>query len=152
MTITQQPHPFATAQASVGPASCPRAGFWRRCGAQLLDSIAINICSLPLAFFNNSWLSSAGFVIVYAAYYTSQEGGPNGQTPGKMALRIRVSDIASDASIGYHRAFIRCVGRIVSAIVFLLGYLWMLWDNEKQTWHDKMARSAVVTVSSYPGA
>lgn len=59
--------------------------------------------------------------------------------------------IASDALIGYHRAFIRCGWRIVSAIVSLLGYLWMLWDNEKQTWHDKMARSVVVSVSSYLG-
>jgi uncharacterized RDD family membrane protein YckC len=33
---------------------------------------------------------------------------------------------------------------IVSAIVFLLGYLWMLWDPEKQTWHDKAAGSVVV--------
>jgi uncharacterized RDD family membrane protein YckC len=36
--------------------------------------------------------------------------------------------------------------------VFLLGYFWMLWDNGKQTWHDKMARSFVVPVISYPGA
>jgi uncharacterized RDD family membrane protein YckC len=28
--------------------------------------------------------------------------------------------------------------------VFLLGYLWMLWDSEKQTWHDKAANAVVV--------
>jgi uncharacterized RDD family membrane protein YckC len=33
---------------------------------------------------------------------------------------------------------------IVSAVVFLLGYLWMIWDSEKQTWHDKVAGSVVV--------
>ncbi|MFM8387932.1 MAG: RDD family protein, partial [Actinomycetota bacterium] len=27
--------------------------------------------------------------------------------------------------------------------MFLLGYLWMLWDSEKQTWHDKMVSSVV---------
>ena len=30
---------------------------------------------------------------------------------------------------------------IVSAVVLLLGYLWMLWDPEKQTWHDKVGRA-----------
>jgi uncharacterized RDD family membrane protein YckC len=32
----------------------------------------------------------------------------------------------------------------------LLGYLWMLWDKERQTWHDKFANSVVVPVSAYP--
>ena len=36
------------------------------------------------------------------------------------------------------------------AIVICLGYLWMLWDPEKQTWHDKMAGSVVVPVANYP--
>jgi len=26
----------------------------------------------------------------------------------------------------------------------LIGYLWMLWDDEKQTWHDKVVGSVVV--------
>jgi uncharacterized RDD family membrane protein YckC len=28
-----------------------------------------------------------------------------------------------------------------------MGYMWMLWDPERQTWHDKMAGSIVVRVS-----
>jgi uncharacterized RDD family membrane protein YckC len=28
----------------------------------------------------------------------------------------------------------------------VLGYLWMLWDKEKQTWHDKIIGSIVVRV------
>jgi uncharacterized RDD family membrane protein YckC len=44
------------------------------------------------------------------------------------------------------------VGRILSAIVCLLGYFWMLWDKEKQTWHDKFAASVVVPTSAYPVA
>ena len=45
---------------------------------------------------------------------------------------------------------IRYIGRIVSGIVIFLGYLWMIWDGEKQTWHDKMAGSVVVPTDSYP--
>jgi uncharacterized RDD family membrane protein YckC len=124
--------------------SATRAGFWRRFAAHFLDGIAINIFALPLGFVQNTWLSAAGFIVVYAAYLTSLEGGQHGQTIGKMALGIRVADIAGGGSIGYGRAFIRAFGRVVSATVFLLGYVWMLWDADKQTWHDKMVRSVVV--------
>ena len=39
------------------------------------------------------------------------------------------------------------LGRLVSAIVFYIGYLWMLWDKEKQCWHDKFAGDLVVPVT-----
>ena len=42
--------------------------------------------------------------------------------------------------------------RIVSGFVCLLGYLWMLWDRERQTWHDKVANTVVVPTSAYPVA
>ena len=48
------------------------------------------------------------------------------------------------APIGYRRAFVRWLGRILSTLVFLLGYFWMLWDADNQCWHDKLARTLVV--------
>ena len=35
-------------------------------------------------------------------------------------------------------------------IVTDLGYLWMLWDREKQCWQDKIATTVVVPVQYYP--
>jgi uncharacterized RDD family membrane protein YckC len=90
------------------------------------------------------------WLFVSAAYFTLFEGGLRGQTLGKMAFQIRVVDLTTGAPIGYGRAFVRWLGRWVSLFVFLLGYLWMLWDREKQTWHDKMANSVAVPVSAYP--
>jgi uncharacterized RDD family membrane protein YckC len=65
-------------------------------------------------------------------------------------MSVRVISLADGQPIGYGRAFIRWVGRYVSAIVIFLGYFWMLWDRERQTWHDKFAGSVVVPVSAYP--
>ena len=49
--------------------------------------------------------------------------------------------------VGYVRAFVRWLGSILSALALFLGYFWMLWDPEKQTWHDKMAGSVVVDLT-----
>lgn len=41
-------------------------------------------------------------------------------------------------------SLVRCMGACCSVAPFLLGYLWMLWDADRQTWHDKMAGTMVV--------
>lgn len=41
-------------------------------------------------------------------------------------------------------AFLRWLVSIPSFFVLFLGYLWMLWDGEKQSWHDKAAGSVVI--------
>ncbi len=105
--------------------------------------------SIPFAVIDPT-LQSIVSLLAGIAYFTILEGGAKGQTLGKMALGIRVIDLARGGSIGQGRAFIRYIGRFVSAIVLLLGYFWMLWDKEKQTWHDKLAGSVVVPTSSYP--
>jgi uncharacterized RDD family membrane protein YckC len=84
------------------------------------------------------------------AYYVYFEGSAAGQTLGKRAMGIRVIDFDNGGPIGYGRAFVRWIGRIVSAIPCGLGYFWMLWDKQKQTWHDKFAKAVVVPADAYP--
>jgi uncharacterized RDD family membrane protein YckC len=130
-------------------ASGPRAGFWRRFAAAIIDSLITGVVLVVLLLL----LKTVGYalgILIGVAYFTSFEGGPSGQTPGKQVMGIRVIDLATGGPIGYGRAFIRYIGRIVSGIVIYLGYLWMLWDKEKQTWHDKFASDVVVPVAAYP--
>jgi len=119
-----------------------------RFAASLIDGILVGGISLVLQSINPV-LYVLG-LIGGIAYYTVLEGGPKGQTLGKMAVGIRVFDLAQGGPIGYGRAFIRYIGRIASTIPIFLGYFWMLWDKEKQTWHDKFAGSVVVPTSAYP--
>lgn len=135
--------------ANTRQATGPRAGFWRRFGAALVDGIIVGLIGGILI----GLLRASGEVLAIAlsaGYYTYCEGGRRGQTLGKHALAIRVIDLDSGGPIGYGRAFIRYLGRIVSSLVFYLGYLWMLWDPERQCWHDKFARDVVVPESAYP--
>jgi len=84
-------------------------------------------------------------LVVGLAYFTYFHGR-TGQTPGDAALGIRVVDVRDRPGqpIGYPRALGRALMSIISALVFFLGYLWMLWDDNKQTWHDKVVGSVPV--------
>ena len=150
MTATQQPDPFGGESPRPSGPSGPRAGFWWRFAAVLIDGILFTIITIPLRITLDDALYTATSTLLVVAYYVLLEGGPRGQTIGKMAVGIRVFDLARGGPIGYGRAFIRYLGRYLSFFVFLLGYLWMLWDKEKQTWHDKLAGSVVVPVTAYP--
>ena len=136
-------------EASTGGPSGPRAGFWRRFAALLIDGIALGIVTgILMAFMSRN--AANGISSLIGLLYFSYFEGTSGQTAGKKALDIRVIDFKTGGPIGFGRALIRYIGRIVSTIPLLLGYLWMLWDKEKQTWHDKFAGSVVVPESAYP--
>jgi uncharacterized RDD family membrane protein YckC len=123
-----------------------RAGFWRRLAGAFIDGIVLGIVGGILrGVLGNGAGSGIGFVIS-AVYFTAFIGAERGQTLGQMALGIRVLGLDNGASIGYGRAFLRWLVSLVSGIVLLLGYLWMLWDKEKQCWHDKAANDVVVPV------
>jgi len=129
-----------------------RAVFWRRFAGAFVDGIFLGIVSsilraiLGIGSGNGIALvggSGVGLVIS-AVYFTAFIGAERGQSLGQMALGIRVIGLDSGGSIGHRRAFLRWLVSLVSAIVLLLGYLWMLWDREKQCWHDKAANDVVV--------
>ncbi len=132
--------------------SGPRASFGVRLVAAILDGILLGIVGFVIRLLFGDALGLALQTVVGLAYYVYLEGSPSGQTVGKRAMNIRVIDFNGGGPIGPVRALIRYLGRIVSGVVCLLGYLWMLWDSEKQTWHDKFAGSVVVPTADYPVA
>jgi uncharacterized RDD family membrane protein YckC len=140
---------YRTPSAGAGP-SGPRADFGSRLVAFLLDGIILGIVGglLQLAF--GRLLGNALGLLVGLAYWGYLEGSPSGQSVGKRVMNIRVVDFATGEPLGVPKALIRYVGRILSGIPCFLGYLWSLWDPEKQTWHDKIAGTVVVPTSAYP--
>ena len=120
------------------------AGFWRRFAAAFIDALVVGVVEFILRLV----LGGAGIAlsIVFSFGYYTYFHGRTGQTPGDAALGIRVVDIDNGNVIGYGRAFGRVLVSIVSGLVLVLGYLWMLWDPRKQTWHDKAVSSLPVRV------
>ena len=141
------------------PQNQPKAGFWLRVIACMLDffllgmvqgllSLLINLVIGMLGITTKGdpavdmilWLFVASLSVGYAVFFT----GYCGQTPGKMALRIKV--IRTDGSpVSYGRAFLREVpGKFISSILFGIGYLMVAFDIQKQGLHDKIADSYVI--------
>ncbi|MCH8315670.1 MAG: RDD family protein [Planctomycetes bacterium] len=122
------------------------AGFWKRWGSNLLDSvIALVIGGVSGGIFSlllPGVTGSAVYLLVVVGYYVILNG--TGGTWGKRIVGLRLQDARTGEDIGYYRAFVRYIVAIVSAIVLFLGYFWVLWDEKKQTWHDKAAGSVVV--------
>lgn len=85
------------------------------------------------------FLSLGIFWIVYETILVSQW---DGYTVGKKIMGIRVVS-QNGKKVDWVRAFVRSVSKILSSFL-LLGYLWMLWDEDSQTWHDKLAETYVV--------
>jgi uncharacterized RDD family membrane protein YckC len=123
------------------------AGFWRRFAAAFIDGLVVGVIEFIIDLILGSTAGRLIGIVISAVYFTYFHGS-TGRTPGNAALGIRVVDIDDGSTIGYGRAFIRWIVSIPSALILLIGFLWMLWDPRKQTWHDKAAGSLPVVTGS----
>lgn len=87
------------------------------------------------------------------AYFTYLHATAAGQSIGNRIAGVRVADAVTGRPLSAGRALLRVLVSFVSEVVLLLGYLWMLRDPQRQTWHDKAAGSVVLltAVSPPPG-
>ena len=108
--------------------------------AVLIDSVFekmglnLNIDITTIYVFLIPWIFGLYFVAFWAL---------TGRTIGKWFMGLKV--IGADGNpptLG--RSVIRFIGYGLSAIVFWLGYLWVLIDSDRQAWHDHMAKTWVV--------
>ena len=84
-----------------------------------------------------------GFLFVVVIYLRAL--GRTGQTWGRRIVGNKVVRVDNGDVPGIGRALGReLFGFIISANILYLGYLWMIWDKDRQTWHDKVAGTIVV--------
>ena len=81
--------------------------------------------------------------LILLVVYTVGFWAWRGQTPGKIALMVRVVGV-DGRPIGVGRAIVRHIGYLASTLVFLGGYLMIGLTRRKQGLHDKIARTCVV--------
>lgn len=113
--------------------------------------IAAIIDGLIIAVVNGVLLGAAGnsggvvSTIITFGYYWYFWTRNNGQTPGKTLMKIRV--VKKDGTpMRDADAIVRVIGYYIGGAILLLGFLWALWDPNRQGWHDKLANTYVVKV------
>jgi uncharacterized RDD family membrane protein YckC len=67
----------------------------------------------------------------------------NGQTLGMQVWGLRIQN-KDGTAITLWQAMLRFLVAIGSWLLLGLGYLWVIWDKEKRTWHDMYSESQVV--------
>jgi uncharacterized RDD family membrane protein YckC len=136
---TAPPGSGAPAQAAPpASASMPRAGFWIRMAALLLDVILVGIVSSllhPLGHFH---------LLVLAAYGAGM-WKLRGSTVGGLVFDLHVVRLDGRA-VDWETAIVRALGCFLSLAVAGLGFIWSAFDPAHQAWHDKIAGTVVVRV------
>jgi uncharacterized RDD family membrane protein YckC len=68
-----------------------------------------------------------------------------GLTPGMYLLGIRVIKLDTGVPAGFWRMVLRqTIGQWVASILCYLGFIWALFDANRQGWHDKIAKTLVI--------
>jgi len=139
------------------------AGFWRRFAAIVIDWI-IHFAIMFVLFFvaglvlaadgsMETWsaedwssfyaLANCSGILIWWLYFAGMECSRFQGTLGKMAIRIKVTDLNGDP-IGFGRATGRHFGKIVSALILGIGFLMAAFTPKKQALHDLMAGCLVL--------
>lgn len=132
------------AKSLKGVSSPVYAGFTSRAAAFIIDSLLVSIVlGILLGLFgvqyneDNNYASLA--LLVYSFIATSLYG----KTIGKRIFNLRV--VGPKKKVSWGKAFVReVIGKIISSVALSIGFLWVIWDKEKQGWHDKLAKTHVV--------
>lgn len=140
---------------SSNSALLPRAGLLRRLASiaydgLLLLAILLVATAVALPFTGgeaikpgNPFFSTYLFFICFVFYGWFWTHG--GQTLGMQAWKLRIQQ-PNGAAITWGQALLRFLAAIVSWLALGLGFLWVLIDPEKLTWHDRLSGSELVVV------
>jgi uncharacterized RDD family membrane protein YckC len=111
------------------------AAFWDSLARE--ENIEVVIQTINSLFF-----VVIGLKVVYHTLFVYLYGA----SLGKIIARCIVVGYDDFAKPGFMASFIRANGRIVSEMIFYIGFIWAFMNEERQTWHDKMARTLVLDV------
>lgn len=117
-------------------AAMPRAGFWIRFAASLLDLVLLG------------WLFAfmdGYFPLVWLAYHIGMWAW-KGTTIGGIVCSLKVVRV-DGRDLDFTVALVRGLAAVFSFIALCIGFFWAGWSRERQSWHDLIAGTVIVRVS-----
>lgn len=146
------PHGSPYAPIPYGQPAGGLADGGQRFGAYLLDSMVLAIpmfflLSIVGATESATW---AGFwllaLVLCPATYFISAWATTGRTIGYRAMGLRLAR-SDGGQVSLGAAIARYVTLFACMMFFfpgILGAMWMLWDDKRQGWHDKVADTVVI--------
>ena len=128
------------------------AGLFRRLAAILYDSLLIIamwlITTLLLVAFINDGTALQGPLFQFGLYFEaclfySYFWRLRGQTLGMQVWKIKLIS-SSLQTLSWQECFARLFFALVSVSMLGLGFIWMLFDPDRLTWHDRASGTRVV--------
>ncbi len=106
----------------------------------ILESIISNVPLFQAIFRFFVAFGAAIFVLLYETLFWTLTGG---YSPGKYIMGVRI--VRTNAHrITLGRALLRYIFWWISALALGLGFFWVLLDNRRQGWHDRVAGTYVI--------
>jgi uncharacterized RDD family membrane protein YckC len=87
------------------------------------------------------------YLVVVAFGYFGWFWTHGGQTLGMRTWNLRLAAAGNDG-ISWQQAAVRFAGACLSWLAFGAGYLWILVDRDRRTWHDHLSKTRIVDASS----
>src|SRR6201993_441442 len=116
----------------------PSVTFWPRLGANAIDLVII-LALISLFHVHRVFLPA--WVLYRFAMYVWRSA-----TIGELALNLRVQRFDGTLITGdYGTAVVRALSSLLSLLPLGLGFFWTLFDPARETWHDKITNTQVVS-------
>jgi uncharacterized RDD family membrane protein YckC len=127
-------------------------GFWRCIGAVVYDALlllaVLFLATALLLPFNAGEAFTSG-QIFYPAYLFAISFGfygwfwtHGGQTLGLRAWKLKLLT-PDQKPISWRQAFLRFSAALLSWTLFGLGFMWIMIDKKKYSWHDHLSKTAL---------
>ena len=126
----------------ISASTSERVGFWPRLGASLLDAVMVGIV---FGMMHRIWDGFGGIFPFWFAVYCVVLWATKGTTIGGIICGLKVVRL-DDRPVDWSVAVVRGLSAFLSLAVAGLGFIWVAFDNEKQSWHDKIAGTTIVRV------
>jgi len=113
----------------------PKASFWERMGAAFLDLVIVGVLG--------AIIGGLGWSFIIAIAYFSGLWAWRSTTIGGIVLGLKVVRLDGQP-VSFAVALVRALSGFLSLFVFFLGFLSIIWDKDRQSWHDKIAGTIVI--------
>jgi len=120
-----------------------------RAGGYLLDVALVIAAMIP--FFVLSLVAGAFEVLAFFAWigvlvYFAMQVGQTGQSPGMRVVGVKCVHQQTGQPIGGGLGVVRLLATYLNSLILYIGWLFPLWDAQRQTLADKVLNTIVINV------